>query len=97
MTDITSLDTDNQTATDSETDNQTPAANPFDAAPFYRKRWMIVVTALFFIPITLVILLTGPVYQNNGDVWDKKQRVTSAIALCCFMVFTFSRLLITPA
>ncbi len=70
----------------------TPTSNPFDTAPFYRKRWVLVVSALIFIPLTLVILLTGPVYQGDGVVWDQKKRVTTAIALCVVMAFTFVRL-----
>jgi len=71
--------------------------NRFDEAPFYRKRWMVVVTALVLLPVTLLFLLTGPVYQNDGDVWDQKKRVTTAIALACLMAFTFIRLSTQPA
>ena len=66
--------------------------NPFATAPFYRKRWIVIVTALVFIPATLLILLSGPVYQNDGEVWDQKKRVTTAVALACLMAFTFIRL-----
>lgn len=113
MTDTTDATAADATAADTTADSadaasarQTPLGlgrdrstytNPFDSAPFYRKRWMIVVSALLFIPVTLIILLTGPVYQNDGEVWDQKKRVTTAIALTCFMVFSLSRVLLAPA
>lgn len=100
MNDTTDIDTTNIHSTVTDTHQTAPgderdvatSTNPFDSAPFYRKRWMIVVSALFFIPAAIIILLSGPVYQNDGEVWDQKRRVTTALALLCFVIISLSRL-----
>lgn len=61
----------------------------YSDVPFYRKRWMVVVLFLLFIPAMIVIVLTGPIWQNDGgraEKWEDKQRYQAAIAGVIFML-----------
>lgn len=38
----------------------------YDQVPWFRKRWFLLVSALVFIPATVVIAFTGPIYMSQG-------------------------------
>ena len=72
----------------------------YDSVPFFRKRWLITVLFLAFIPAMIVLCLTGPVYQNdNGKAteWTNTQRYQAAIGGALFMAIGLLRLFVMPA
>lgn len=51
----------------------------YSELPWYRKRWFLVVSLLFFSPACLIIALTGDIYaQIDGDSYKytEKQKKT---------------------
>jgi hypothetical protein len=62
----------------------------YSDVPFYRKQWMTVVLVLLFVPAMIIIVLTGPIWQNSDGMakqWEDKQRYTTAVAGVIFMLF----------
>lgn len=48
----------------------------YSEVPFYRRRWFYLISVLFFVPLTALIAMTGPLYyQQKGEV---KKLPTSA-------------------
>lgn len=55
--------------------------------PWYRKRWFIFTSFLIFIPVTVLILLTGDMYakRKEGVYVLSKNRKLLLIAICAIV------------
>ncbi len=64
----------------------------YHSVPFYRRTWFIVITFLFFIPATILIILTGDVYRlnrkdNTVNKWTSQTK--TGILLMSFLVIIY--------
>ncbi|MFK8023088.1 MAG: hypothetical protein AB8G26_03905 [Ilumatobacter sp.] len=71
-------------------------ARRYSDVPTYRKRWVAVVLFLVFIPAMIAIVLSGPIWQNDGgraEAWSDTQRYQAAIGGAVFMMIGLAQLL----
>lgn len=66
----------------------------YDEVTWFRKRWFFVLTALFFLPATILIAATGDIFMlKNGVVhkYSDKQKGTLILFAVLFMVSNILR------
>ncbi|XZG71561.1 hypothetical protein ACTSKR_06805 [Chitinibacteraceae bacterium HSL-7] len=54
----------------------------YSAVPWYRRRWFVVLTILLFVPATIGIALSGPVYAQRKDgvyEYSREQRTLMVV------------------
>jgi hypothetical protein len=74
---------DAKTAKSSETES---LGIEYSEVPFYRRRWFYLITVLFFVPLTALIAITGPLYyQQKGEV--KKLPTSARVTFVIIGVF----------
>jgi hypothetical protein len=75
-----------------------PEFATYAQVPFYRRRWFYGLSALVFMPITVLILLTGEVYLlHEGAVkkfLTRKNRIMLAAALTFVMAANLLRIIL---
>ncbi len=70
----------------------------YDQTPWYRRRWFVGLSILFFMPLTLGLVISGDVYLKRKGVVYKmlpKQRRVSTIMCFVLMAFGLLRLMAT--
>ncbi len=73
---------------------EAPEFQTYDEVPWYRKRWVFVLTLLFFIPAGLVIAFSGEVYLlSKGTVmkFAANQRLLLAVGFLVLMSYNIYR------
>ncbi|CAM3272694.1 hypothetical protein [Vibrio neptunius] len=56
----------------------------YEQTPMYRRRWFICVSMLFFIPFTLILVLSGDVYlKRKGVVYRMLPTQKKFIVVAC--------------
>lgn len=66
----------------------------YDQTPWYRRRWFLAVTMLLFMPLTIILILTGEIYlKRRGDVYkmQSSQKIMIIFACLSLMFFHSSR------
>lgn len=59
--------------------------------PFYRKGWFNLVAMLVFIPVSLILMATGPIYvRSKGNVMTLKRRDKIIIGVLGTLVLLFN-------
>lgn len=67
----------------------------YDDVPLFRKRWFLVITMLFFVPATLLIVVTGDVYMKKNNMvyrFDDTQKIIIIAVGLLVMGMTLVRL-----
>lgn len=58
----------------------------YEEISWYRKRWFMVVTILFFMPLTLAITLSGDLYlKRKNQVYKMLPKQKRTIVIVCVM------------
>ncbi|MBU2895573.1 hypothetical protein [Vibrio hepatarius] len=59
----------------------------YDQTPWYRRRWFLCVTMLFFIPLTLILVLSGEVYlKRQGVVYKMQLSQKIRVVIACLVL-----------
>lgn len=69
----------------------------YSEVPFHRKRWFMVVSILLFIPLTLIIALSGDIFLlKDGKIYRYDEKGKKSIITFCvvFLVLGLLRLMI---
>lgn len=65
--------------------NTPTAYTSYAQVPWFRKRWFLLVSALLFMPATVVIAFTGPIYMSQGGrVKEFPKHQKWVILILCF-------------
>jgi|GEM_PF-2949788 len=63
----------------------------YSQVPFYRKLWFAIVLLLFFIPLLIILLLTGTIYrkskEGNGVLEATNKQKRYMFAACFSLLF----------
>ncbi len=75
---------------------EAPEYNSYDDVPFYRKRWFIVLSFLFCMPVGIIVGLTGDIYlHKDGRVMKMSdgQRIGICLAWAAIVAMNLIRVL----
>ncbi|QNB06075.1 hypothetical protein G5S34_04315 [Herbaspirillum frisingense] len=74
--------------------NNTAAAgayNSYDQVPWYRKRWIVILSAVIFMPITLLIAFTGDIYFEKDGQLQTVPKQSKYVLLGIFLILVAIR------
>lgn len=74
--------------------NKTAAAgvyNSYDQVPWYRKRWIVILSAVIFMPITLLIAFTGDIYFEKEGQLQTVPKQSKYVLLGIFLILVAIR------
>ncbi|ONN64978.1 hypothetical protein [Herbaspirillum sp. VT-16-41] len=74
--------------------NNTTAAgayNSYDQVPWYRKRWIVILSAVIFMPITLLIAFTGDIYFEKDGQLQTVPKQSKYVLLGIFLILVAIR------
>lgn len=74
----------NQTAT-------TGFCTSYDQVPWYRKRWLVILSAVIFMPVTLLIAFTGDIYFEKEGQLQTVPKQSKYVLLGIFLILVAIR------
>lgn len=67
---------------------------PYNQIPWYRRRWALLITMLLFLPLTILIALTGDIYaKKDGNVYRFKDSASLQLVFMCIVFIIFGLLI----
>ncbi|MCK6510673.1 hypothetical protein L6R29_11970 [Myxococcota bacterium] len=64
----------------------------YDQVPTMRKRWVFILSILFFIPLGLFLAFSGEIYASQGGKVVKMDKKTRIIIAVCWTVILVTRI-----
>jgi len=63
----------------------------YDQVPWYRKRWLVILSAVIFMPITLLIAFTGEIYFEKDGKLQTVPKQSKYVLLGIFLILVAIR------
>jgi hypothetical protein len=67
------------------------AYTSYDQVPWYRKRWLVILSAVIFMPITLLIAFTGEIYFEKDGQLQTVPKQSKYVLLGIFLILVAFR------
>lgn len=69
----------------------TGAYTAYNQVPWYRKRWLVILSAVIFMPITLLIAFTGDIYFEKNGQLQMVPKQSKYVLLAIFLILVAIR------